>query len=192
MNKVRNQNLKVARDVASEEGTHFIINENAADKLLHEEVTNMYNEKVNEYSDKLTSHAEALEEYAHQFNDSIGNMEIKAISNNLIVMPFSQNPFQQIKTTESGIYLDTGGMAPEYKSNETGEIEEEEQFIIVATVMDAGPDCKWIKEGDVVMYTRPSQLPIPFYRQNIFQVNEVRIMCVINSGLTERFNNIKK
>ena len=189
MPKSKNQNQKVARSIISEDGSQFIINSNATEDLLEEEIKNEYNEKVDEYTDKLDAHANSLEEYAKQFNESIGDMEIKVINNNLLVMPYSQNPFQHIKTTESGILLNTGGLAPEYKSNESGEIEEEEQFIKVGPVIDAGPDCKWIKEGDVVMWTITGQTPIPFYNQNLWMIPEGKVLCVINSGLSERFKN---
>lgn len=187
MNKVINQNKKLAREVGTEESSHFIVNDNATTQLLTEEIKQEYNEKVDEYVGKLDSHTNLLEEYATQFNDSIGDMEIKAIGNNMIVMPFETNPFQKIKTTDSGLILNTGGLTPEYKSNESGEIEEEKPFVIPATVIDAGPDCKWVKEGDVVMYTITSVTPIPFFNQNIYYMNESRVMCVINANLTERF-----
>lgn len=192
MNKVKNQNHKLARAASSEDVTHFVVNDNAAKTLLQDEVVKEYNEKVEEYTEKLDRYSNELEKYATQFNEQINDMEIKAIGDNLIVFPYSQNPFQHIKTTESGIILNTGGMAPEYKSNESGEYEEEEQYIHVGIVVDAGPMCKYIKEGDVIMWEKPFELPIPFYRQNLYKLNESRTLCVINSGLTERFNNLKK
>mgnify|MGYP006988889801 FL=1 len=88
-----------------------------------------------------------------------------------------------------GLIIDLGGMKPQYKSNETGEWEEEESFIHVGAVFDAGPECKWIKDGDIVMWTKPSEMPIPFYRQNIYMIPEQRVLCVVNSGLTDRFKN---
>lgn len=191
MNKVINQNHKMARDIASEEGTHFIVNENAADNLLQGEVANMYNEKIDEYTDKLDSHANKLEEYAKQFNESIGDMEIKATGSNLLVMPYSQNPFQHIKTTESGLILNTGGLIPETKSNLTGEEEEKEPDVIVGSVIDAGPSCRYIQEGDVVMWANGNHKYIPFFNQNINMISEAAVLCVINSGLTERFNSAK-
>lgn len=191
MNKVKNQNHKMAREIGSETGSHFIVNENAANSLLENEVKNMYNEKIDEYTDKLDKHANKLEEYAKQFNESIGDMEIKAVGSNVLVMPYSQNPFQHIKTTESGLILNTGGLIPETKSNLTGEEEEKEPDVLVGAVIDAGPNCRYVKEGDVVMWSNGMQKHIPFFNQNINMISEVTVLCVINSGLTERFNTIK-
>ena len=185
----RNQNYKMSRDVASEDVSRFIVNDNAAETILQNEVTNMYNEKIDAYTEKLDSHAEKLEEYAKQFNESIGDMEIKAIGSQMLVMPYSQNPFQHIKTNENGIILDTGGLIPETKSNLTGEEEEAEPEIVVGSVIDAGPGCRYIKEGDVVMWARQNQKYIPFFNQNLYLISEAAVLCVINSGLTERFEN---
>lgn len=187
------ENEKIARAKSGlENATYFKVNDNASTELEKMEAVGKYNQKVDEYVEKFDKHAAQLEEYAKQFNETVGDLEIKAIGKNIIVQPFSQNPFQKIKKDkESGLIIDLGGMAPQYKSNETGEWEEEEQFIHVGTVFDAGPDCDWVRDGDIVMWTKPSETPIPFYRQNIYMIPEQRVMCVINSGLTDRFKNIK-
>jgi hypothetical protein len=82
-------------------------------------------------------------------------------------------------------------MKPTYKSRETGEWEEEEQFIHVGTVIDNGPACKWVREGDIVMWRKVSETPVPFYKQGLVLVNEQSIMVDVNQGLTARFNDIK-
>ena len=193
MERTFNSNEKLARVASGLESnaSHFNVDVTGSDDLYKTEAVNAHNQKVDEYVDKLNSHTQQLEEYAKQFNNTVNDLEIKAISNNIIVYPFEKNPFQHIQTNEQGLIIDLGGMAPEYKSNETGEYEEEEQFIHVGTVMDAGPDCKYIKDGDIIMWTKPSEMPIPFYRQNLVSVNEIRVLCVINSNLTERFNKYK-
>ena len=44
-----------------------------------------------------------------------------------LILIIKENPFQRIKRDEdSGLIIDLGGMKPQYKSNETGEWEEEE------------------------------------------------------------------
>jgi hypothetical protein len=93
--------------------------------------------------------------------------------------------------TESGIITDLGGMTPQYKSNETGEIEEEQQFIKVGSVIEVGHKCEFLKPGDVVFYTIASETMIPFFRQGFVVVNENRIMAVVNESLTERRDRIK-
>ena len=190
---MQTENEKLARAKSGlENAQYFKVNDKASTELEKMEAINKHNATVDEYVEKLDNHAKQLEEYAKQFNETVGDLEIKAIGCNMIVQPFKENPFQRIKRDEdSGLIIDLGGMKPQYKSNETGEWEEEESFIRVGTVFDAGPDCKYIKDGDVVMWTKPSEMPIPFFRQNIYMIPEQRVLCVINSGLTERFNNKK-
>jgi hypothetical protein len=75
------------------------------------------------------------------------------------------------------------------KSNETGEYQEEERFIMVGNVLEVGPECKWIAEGDVVMWAKPSEVAVPFFKQGLVIVNENRIIVTVNEGLKKRFNN---
>lgn len=190
---MQTENEKLARAKSGlENATYFRINDKESTELEKMEAINKHNNTVDEYVEKLDNHAKQLEEYAKQFNETVSDLEIKAVGANMIVQPFAENPFQRIKRDkDSGLIIDLGGQKPQYKSNETGEWEEEEQFIHVGTVFDAGPDCKYVKDGDVVMWTKPSEMPIPFFRQNIFMIPEQRVLCVINSGLTERFNEYK-
>ena len=115
------------------------------------------------------------------------------IGNYILVKQFEENPFQRIvRDSKSGLIIDTGGFAPEYKNTDNGQIEEEESFILVGVVQEVGPECKWCKSGDAVFYTKPSAVPVPFYKQNLIQVNETRVLAVVNENLTERFNKNKK
>jgi co-chaperonin GroES (HSP10) len=185
-----NGNEKLARVVSGLESDakHFVVNGESAEKILQREATEKFNTRVDEYVDKFDKHAEKLREYAEKFNEQIDGMEIKAIKDNLLIQPFNENPFQRIQKTDSGIILDMGGQKPIYKSNETGEYEEEESAICVATVLDAGPDCKWVKDGDVVYCTKVSIVPVPFFKQNLNLLNENRVLAVVGEGLTKRFN----
>lgn len=182
---------KLARELVGIENDakHFIMNGKNADEIMKADAAMKFNTQVDEYVDKFDKRNERLSEYAKTVAENADDLEIMPISNNIIVKPFVENPFQRIKVTESGLIYDLGGQAPEYKSKETGEIEEEKSFIEVATVICAGPKCEYIQEGDTVMYTKPSSIPVPFFKQGLKMINEVRITAVINSGLTERFKN---
>jgi hypothetical protein len=108
-----------------------------------------------------------------------------------LIKPFEHNPFQQIKMTDTGIITDLGGLAPEYKSNETGNWETEEQFIKVGTVIETGHKCEFLQPGDIVFYTIASEMMVPFYKMGFVVVAENRVMAVVNEKLTERRNNFK-
>lgn len=73
---------------------------------------------------------------------------------------------------------------------EDGKFHEEEAYVKVGLVVDVGPTVTYVKEGDVVMWRKPSQLDIPFYKQGFVTVGEHAIVAVANEKLTERFNEI--
>jgi hypothetical protein len=180
-----NVNEELARETTGLEtdAKHFKIGE---DSLTIENVE-LFNDQVQDYIDKFNKHSEALEEYAQSIVENCNNLEIMPIGNYVLIKPFATNPFQKIQVTESGLITDLGGRALSVKSNDTGEYEEEEQFIMTGNVIEVGPDCKYIKEGDAVMWAKHSQVPVPFFRQGLVVVNETRIIVTINEGLSKRY-----
>lgn len=158
------------------EGIHFALNDEKQN----------FNKTVLNYVDKFEKHNEALKDYAKTISENINGLEIMPLYSYVLIKPFDENPFQCIRTSDSGIITDLGGMSIEYKSNETGQMEETEQYIKVGTVIETGHKCEFVKPGDLVFYTIASQMPVPFYRQGFVVVNEPRIMAVVNEKLTER------
>ena len=191
--KELNANQKLALSTTGMEGTgeHFTINGESAEALLHQEKVNKFNNAVEEYVNKFEKHNQALEQYAKDLSNDLEGLEIMPMFGYVLIKPFEQNPFQQIKRTESGLITDLGGMTPQYKSNETGQIEEEERFIKVGTVIETGHKCEFLKPGDVVIYTVASEIPVPFYKMGFVVVNENRVMAVVNEKLTERRNEYR-
>lgn len=163
-----------------------------ADDVIRERNINKYNEQVDAYVEKLNEHAIKLEEHTKRIADNIEKIEIMPIGNYVLVKQFDENPFQRIVRSDSGLILDLGGQKPQYKNTDNGQIEEEESFILVGVIQEVGPECKWCMPGDTVMYTKPSAVPVPFYKQGLILVNETRILVTINEGLTDRFNKNKK
>jgi hypothetical protein len=184
-----NSNEKIARMVSGLESDakHFIVNGEAADKVLQREAINKYNTQVSEYEEKLNKYEAMVEDCKKEVTKDLKDLQIKPLSNYVIVKPYNENPFQQIKRSDSGIITDLGGMAPTYKSNETGEWEEEDLMIKTGVIMEVGPDCKYAKVGDSTFWTIASEVMLPFFRQGFFVVNETRLLALINSDLDERF-----
>lgn len=189
-----NSNEKLALAMTGMEGTgeHFIINGEAADKMLQREKAQTFNTKVSEINDKFEKHNQALEDYAKSLSEDINGLEILPMFGYALIKPFDQNPFQKVKVTKSGIITDLGGFTPTYKSHETGEIEEEQQYIKVGTVIEVGHKCEFLKPGDVVFYTIASECMVPFYKLGFVVVNENRILAVVNEKLTERRDKLNK
>lgn len=189
-----NSNEKLALATTGIEGTgqHFVMNGESADQILTREKQLKFNTAVDDYVDKFEKHNKALEDYAKNLSEDMHGLEIMPMFSYALIKPFETNPFQQIKISKnSGIITDLGGLTPTYKSNETGEIEEEEQYIKVGTVIEVGHKCEFLKEGDIVFYTIASECMVPFFKQGFVVVNENRIMAVVNEKLTERRDNLR-
>lgn len=191
---ILSENEKLALRMAGESTSRIMtMDGKTADDVIEERNVRKFNDQVDKYVEKFEKHSTNLEEFANTINNNVENIEIMPIGSYLLVKPFSENPFQRIvKDSKSGLILDLGGQKPEYKNTDNGQIEEEESFIIVAVVQEVGPECKYIKPGDTIMYTKPSAVPVPFYKQGLALVNEMRALVVINEGLTKRFNELKK
>lgn len=191
---ILSENEKLALRMAGESTSRIMtMDGKTADDVIEERNVRKFNDQVDEYVEKFEKHSTNLEEFANTINNNVENIEVMPIGSYLLVKPFSENPFQRIvRDSKSGLILDLGGQKPEYKNTDNGKIEEEESFIIVAVVQEVGPECKYIKPGDTIMYTKPSAVPVPFYKQGLALVNEMRALVVINEGLTKRFNELKK
>lgn len=188
-----NTNGKIATMTTGMEGTgkHFVVNGKSAEEVLLKEKQSKFNEQVSSMEDKFEKHNQLLTEYAEKMSEDLNGVEIMPMFGYALIKPFEHNPFQQIKMTDSGIITDLGGLAPEYKSNETGNWETEEQFIKVGTVIETGHKCEFLQPGDIVFYTIASEMMVPFYKMGFVVVAENRIMAVVNEKLTERRNNLK-
>lgn len=187
------ENEKVAREVTGLEtnAKHFAIDENAANEDLKLKAISKFNDEVDAYKKELDEHAKNLDKYAEEVASSLREFEIKVPFNYILVKPFSENPFQRI-TKVNGIITDLGGQKPKFKNQDNGQVEEEENLIHVGIVQEAGPECKYVKEGDAIFWTKPSEVPVPFYKQGLVYISELRVLAIVNEGLTKRFNKIKK
>ena len=190
---ILSENEKLAMNVAGESTTRVMtLDGTTAEDVIKARNVKKFNEQVDQYVERFEKHSTNLQEFADKINQNVENIEIMPIGNYILVKQFEENPFQRIvRDSASGLILDLGRMKPEYKNTDNGKIEEEEQFIKVGVVQEVGPDCKYIQEGDTVMWTKPSAVPVPFYKQGLQLVNETRVMVTINEGLTERFNKLK-
>lgn len=189
---ILSENEKVAINIAGDTTTRIVtLDGKTSEDIIRDREINNYNSQVDEYVDKLNEHSKKLDEHAKKLSDNIEKIEIMPIGNYVIARQFEDNPFQRIVRDSSGLILDLGGMKPQYKNTDNGNIEEEESFIKVLVVVEVGPECKWVKPEDVIFATKPSLVPIPFYKQNLQLVNETRVMAIVNEGLTERFESIK-
>ena len=105
-----------------------------------------------------------------------------------VLLRAAENPYIR-KTTASGIFIPDKGMA---FSQETGDIETLDKMIGFGIVTNAGPECKYLSEGDGVFYDTRSVRPIP----NIDvrrHTNERNILSYVKKDeLHEAFEDYRK
>ena len=185
---------QLAMDLSGENTSRIMaLDGTTAEDVILKRKTEKFNDMVDAYTEKFEQHSANVQEFAKKINDNVQNIEIMPLGCYVLVKQFDENPFQRIvRDSKSGLIIDTGGLAPQYKNTDNGEIEEEESFILVGVVQEVGPECKYVQPGDAVFYTKPSAVPVPFYKQKLIQVNETRILAVVNESLTERFQKIKE
>lgn len=180
--------LNVANKVS--EGEIFADDRNL-DELADIDRRSKLQQMINDKVEDLNKHEDLLKKYHEEMISDLNQCEIVPAYSNVLIKPFDSNPFQQIKKS-GNLIIDTGGYTPEYKSTDSGEWEEEKQTIGVATVIEVGPECKYVRPGDCVFYQNITSIPIPFYKQGFYSINEHSIMQIVNVGLTERFKNGRK
>ena len=190
---ILSENEKIAMHVAGESTSRIMtLDGTTADDVIEQRNVKNFNEEVDKFTEKIDKQFTNVKEFAKKVNENMANIEIMPIGNYVLVKQFEENPFQRIvRDSKSGLILDMGGMAPQYKNTDNGQIEEEEQFIKVGVIQEVGPEVKWCEPNDTIFFTKNSAVPVPFYKQNLQLVCENRVLAVVNENLTERFKNIK-
>lgn len=105
-------------------------------------------------------------------------VEIIPTNANILIKPYIKNPYRYIETTESGLIVGIES-SKTYKSNETGEIEQNNEVIKCGKVLAVGPACKNVEVGDDVYYTTYSEAKLPFRKKGYVIVGEGLLICRI-------------
>lgn len=111
-------------------------------------------------------------------NINTKDTELEPLFTNVILDFYEENPYRAVETTETGIILGIEGNKT-YKSNETGEMEDSEEYIAYAKVIAVGKDCKYVNVGDDVLTVKHYATPIPYRNKNYRAINEQHIICKV-------------
>lgn len=111
--------------------------------------------------------------------------EIMPLYKNIIIDIYDENPYKSSKTEEGLDLTET------FVNSDSGQVEEKKLFIECAKVIEAGPDCEFIKnEMDVIVDVR-SISPIIFCGKCYWLVNEQAIKAAIGEDLKNEFTKNK-
>ena len=134
-------------------------------------------EVINEFEGMLNDTAKTIVENNMDGVD-MSEVDIIPVNNNVLIKPYIQNPYRYIETTASGLIVGVES-SKTYKSNETGEIEQNNEVIKCGKVLAVGPACKNVNVGDDVYYTTYSEAKLPFRKKGYVVVGEGLLICRI-------------
>lgn len=112
--------------------------------------------------------------------NNINTDEVEIIPCNLSVLIkfYEDNPYRMVEKTSSGLIVGVES-TKKHKSNETGEMENNEEVIACAKVIAVGPRCENVKVGEDVFVVKYIANPVPFRKKGYYMVSESNIMCRI-------------
>ena len=120
--------------------------------------------------------------YKHN-TENINTEDVSIVPCNMgvLIKFYEDNPYRVLSTTKSGLIV---GMqsTQRYKSNETGEMEENDEFVACAKVIAVGPKCENVKVGEDVFVIKHIANPCPFRKMGYYVISESNILCRIFSS----------
>ena len=149
------------------------------------DVIKSFNDATIESSKKFTSYIDKEIEKSKKIKEDAENLEIMPTNGNILIRIYGKNPWEHIKTTESGLIIPMYNGS--YVSKESGEIETEVLAVKHGEVIEVGPDVRYVKPGDDIIFRNNTQLPTPFLGQSLWVVSQNNVVVVINEGLKNRF-----
>lgn len=165
--------------------------ENSIEAIVEKEKASKMNEQLEKFQEQIDASHKAMKESQDKIEYDINTAEIKPMYSRIIFTPFKSNPFQKI-VTKGNIIIDTGGYNPHVDKNPiTGKNEELDPFIRTGAVQEVGPEVKYIQPGDVIFYRKDTAIPVPFFKQGFYSLDEHQVISIVNEGLTQRFEKCK-
>ena len=109
-------------------------------------------------------------------NINNNNVDIVPCNTNVVLEFYEENPYRLVEISDNGLILGIES-TKRYKSTETGEMEDSEEYIACAKVIAVGPACKNVKVGEDVFAVKHIANPLPFRKKGYRVINEENIIC---------------
>lgn len=155
----------------------LILPDNSIEKMAEQ----LRDEKDIEEAEKLYS--ELAKQKQSEIDVKLEKLELIPMFNKVLLLPYPENPYRKI-VSKGGIIVDYNGS---FKNPDTGEDDKLVQGIACAKVIEVGPENKYVKVGDDVLYDSRTVYKIPFLSLGYILTAENQLLLVINEGLKERF-----
>ncbi len=105
-----------------------------------------------------------------------GEFNIIPCNTGVVIKFYDENPYRSIERTESGLII---GIQSSQKvvSEDSGEVEENEEYVACAKVIAVGPKCQNVKAGEDVYVIKHIAHPIPYRKKGYYVISEQNISC---------------
>ena len=106
--------------------------------------------------------------------ENINENEVNIIPCNtgVLIKFYEDNPYRKIEKTQSGLIIGIES-TKKYKSTDTGEIENNEEYIACAKVLAVGPKCENVKVGEDIFLIKHIANPIPFRKEGLLYISPI-------------------
>lgn len=118
------------------------------------------------------------EKFINDLDINTEDVDIIPCNTGVLIKFYDKNPYRAVEKTQSGLIV---GMESTkmYKSNETGEMEFNDEVVSCAKVIAVGNKCQNVEVGDDVYVIRHIANPLPFRKMQYYVINEQNIMVRI-------------
>ena len=148
---------------------------------LLDEIDRIKEEKAAEEANKLL--IDLQKQKQKEIYEKLQTLELLPMGSKIILLPYPENPYKKI--IEGSIIVEYTG---DFMNPDSGEKDKLNVLVGCAKVIEVGPECKYLKPGDDIYYDTRTTYPVPFMSLGYLLTTEAQILCVLNSGLKERFN----
>lgn len=118
------------------------------------------------------------EKLINDLDINVEDVDVIPCNTGVLIKFYDNNPYRAIEKTQSGLIV---GMesTKKYKSNETGEMETNDEVVSCAKVIAVGPKCQNLTGGEDVYVIRHIATPIPYRKMGLFVISEQNVICYI-------------
>lgn len=145
--------------------------------------------KQKELQDAKEAQYQAIIKESQEAKTKAKDLEIMPLGGQILVKLYDKNPYDTVDITDNGLIV------PSFDGvifdKESGQERSLAKVTEIGHVIEVGPDVKYIKEGDDIMFRSGGQTPVPFLKQGFWTVHQNNVLVTINLKLQERFSAIK-
>ena len=111
---------------------------------------------------------------------NINNEDIDIIPCNtgVLIKFYDSNPYRSKIETEDGFIFGIQS-SQKYVSDQTGEVESNEEYTACAKVIAVGPKCQNVQVGEDVFVIKGIAQPVPIRKLGYYNISEQNILCRI-------------